>query len=290
METRVNYVVVGIFVIVLGAFSFIAALWLSAGFQKKDYKTYEILMNEPVSGLSDQAPVKFNGVQVGFVKAISLNHHDPKQVRLLVKIEEGTPITTATVATLMAQGITGVTYIGLTIKGEEDGQPLKKQPGQRYPIIQSGPSLLVELDTAVRDLTNNIGDVTNSLKKILSDQNAQSLQNILINLDKVMSVFADNTDDLRQTLDNIKIISNNLALSSKDFPNLAAQLDKSAKALEQAGNETSSFFNEITPSTFNLMIQFNRLMDDFEQLSFEIKQDPSLLLRGKVSPVPGPGE
>jgi phospholipid/cholesterol/gamma-HCH transport system substrate-binding protein len=60
METKVNYVLVGGFVLVLGAALVAGILWLASGggFQKK-YDLYLALVGESVAGLNLNAPVKY---------------------------------------------------------------------------------------------------------------------------------------------------------------------------------------------------------------------------------------
>ncbi len=43
---------------------------------------------------------------------LNLSQEDPRRVEMLLNIEEGTPITVSTAATLISQGITGNTYVG----------------------------------------------------------------------------------------------------------------------------------------------------------------------------------
>ncbi|MDP2786291.1 MAG: MCE family protein, partial [Sulfurimicrobium sp.] len=62
METKVNYTIVGLFVILLFAALVAGILWLSGGAQyRKTYDTYLAYMNESVSGLNLNAPVKYRG-------------------------------------------------------------------------------------------------------------------------------------------------------------------------------------------------------------------------------------
>jgi phospholipid/cholesterol/gamma-HCH transport system substrate-binding protein len=61
-------------------------------------------MEESVSGLYVNAPVKFRGVEVGRVNALGLRPDNPQQVRITLAIESGVPITVDTVATLAFQG------------------------------------------------------------------------------------------------------------------------------------------------------------------------------------------
>lgn len=134
MEAKTNYTIVGVVVLILLVGLITTMLWLSIGFNQKKYTTYTVYMHEAASGLTQDAPVKYNGVQVGYVKEIRLNQNDPRQVEILLDIEEGTPVTTSTFATLNSQGITGVSYIGLSAS-TSNLTPITKMPGEPYPVI-----------------------------------------------------------------------------------------------------------------------------------------------------------
>lgn len=253
MGGRVNYTVVGIFVVAFVTAFIVIVLWLSVG-TRKTYDTYLVYMNEAVSGLTEQAPVRFNGVTVGFVKTIRLNPKNPKQVLLTLEIEEDTPITTSTVAVLMAQGITGVTYIGLKAN-TVDAPLLTQKPGEKYPVIPSEPSLLVELDTALREVSGDVNEVSSRIKNLLSEENLKSLQ---------------------QILQNLQIVSQSLSASSANIQNSIANVKQSS---QQVLPQLSEFMNELTQSSQYL-----------KQLLRELKDNPSLLIRGAASASKGPGE
>ncbi|MBP8120458.1 MAG: MCE family protein, partial [Burkholderiales bacterium] len=96
-----NYAVVGAFVLALGAVLVAGILWIASGgaFQKK-YDHYLAIMEESVSGLNLNAPVKYNGVEVGKVRSIALDPVKPQNVRLVFAIERGSPIKQNTLAVL----------------------------------------------------------------------------------------------------------------------------------------------------------------------------------------------
>ena len=141
MESKTNYTVVGVMVLFLILGLITAALWLSFGFDNKKYDIYTVYADEAVSGLSDDSVVKYNGVKVGLVDKIELNDIDPEEVKKQLKIVEGTPITIGTRATLINQGITGTTYLGLS-SNSSTLLPLEKTPGDPYPVIPYKRSFL----------------------------------------------------------------------------------------------------------------------------------------------------
>ncbi len=140
METNVHYAAVGAFVLSLIAALVLAIIWLSSGLSLQQYTTYQIFMQESVSGLNVDSAVEFNGVNVGSVKSIDIDHANPQLVILLISVKSSAPITHGTIATLQSRGVTGVTYIALKDKSE-DLVPLRAQKGEKYPVIRTGPSI-----------------------------------------------------------------------------------------------------------------------------------------------------
>ena len=120
-----NYARVGAFVLALGAALIAGALWPAAGgASKQAYELYLALVDESVAGLNLNPPVKYNGVDVGKVKAIHLDPDNPERVRLIFAIERGTLIKEDTVAALKTQGLTGIAYVELG-GGTRESPPLR---------------------------------------------------------------------------------------------------------------------------------------------------------------------
>lgn len=231
MESRVNYGLVGLFVLLLGIALVVFPLWLSSGLNRARYNFYTVYMNESVDGLSPNAPVKYNGVNVGNVADISLDSKNTQLVKLELKIKDNTPITTNTTATLRSQGVTGVAYIGLNGGVIQGAEPLKALPGQDYPVIPSTPSTMVRIDAAVTQLLGNINKLSSQLSSAFNPENELLL---------------------KQTLRNFN----------------------------QLGGQR-------LPET---LTQFQGVLNNLEGITQEVKQNPSILVRGKTAPRLGPGE
>ena len=156
MESKVNFAAVGVFVLILGTLLVGSVLWLSSGkFYGKSYDTYLAYMSESVSGLSLDAPVRYRGVQVGSVRGVKLAPGSAEQVQLTLDIEHGTPVKQDTVAVLRVQGLTGIAHVELS-GGSRDSPVLKPGSGEKHPVIRTGPSLMLRLDTAVTALLTNL--------------------------------------------------------------------------------------------------------------------------------------
>ena len=293
MEFKAHYTIVGAFVVVFTTAAIALGLWLSVGFQLKPYEIYEVFMNEAVSGLSEQAPVKFNGVQVGRVRSIRLNILNPQQVRLLLDIEEGTPITVSTVATLRSQGITGIAYIGLSAE-RAHAEPLHTLSGQRYPVIAAAPSLLFQLDTTFRDLTKNINGVAVAIRKALSPENRVVFTQILANTNQFLQILAQNKNNLQVILTQFAKASQTLPLLVKTSQNTVQSLkhasDATADAMQAGGQAFDQVSAQTLPEASHLIEQLEALATHLEALSETLEEDPSLVIRGSKAPKLGPGE
>lgn len=272
METNVHYTVVGAFVILLTSAIILAVIWLSSGFSLAQYSNYLVYMQESVSGLNTDSPVEYNGVNVGVVKSINLDPKDPHLVELLLSININTPITRGTVAILTSRGITGVAFIALKDTGT-DLRPLIAQPGHPYPVIPTAPSIFTRLDIALRKLSNNIQTVANSLQALLDKDNLKSIKDILANLSKVTGTLSDNSEKLNTILLN----------TTKASAQLTPLLNSSTTTMKMIQTQT-------LPATYHLLNNLDDVTRTLQAVSVQLKQNPSILIRGAAPGAPGPGE
>ncbi|MEO8331255.1 MAG: MlaD family protein, partial [Gallionella sp.] len=196
METKVNYAVVGGFVLVLGAALIAGILWLaSGGGVQKKYDLYLALVGESVAGLNLNASVKYRGVEVGKVRDIRLDPDNPEQVRLIFAIERGTPIKQDTEAVLKSQGLTGIAYVELD--GGSLASPLLRAaaPGE-YPVIRTKPSLSTRLETVITSVLAKLDATSDSVNKILGDENLVAFNSTLADLSVVARTLAARKDSI----------------------------------------------------------------------------------------------
>lgn len=272
METNVNYTVVGAFVIIIIVAIVLAIIWLSSGFTFEAYSTYMVYMQESVTGLNIDSPVEFNGVNVGQVKSMELNHKNPQLVELLLSVKSSTPVTRGTIATLNTKGITGITYIALKDKST-DLRRLVAEPGQPYPVIPTSPSLFVRLDTALKQLSTNLRKVTESIQSVLDPENQKSIKETLHNVQQITANLAANGDRFNR-------IFNNMSKASQEFTPLLISTRATIRTLQL----------QTLPVTYRLLSNLEDVSRTLSQVTTEIKQNPSILIRGAAKPPPGPGE
>ncbi|MFN7098053.1 MAG: MlaD family protein, partial [Gammaproteobacteria bacterium] len=299
-EVTAHYTRVGLFVIMLTVILIIGGLWLSVGLSGKSYNDYVVYMHESVSGLSTKAPVKYNGVEVGYIDHIDLYRKNPQKVRILLAIEEGTPIYNGTRAVLETQGLTGIAY--LELKGGVVSQGLLvAKPGKKYPEIASAPSLLFRLDSALDNLTTNIKDISSSLKDFLNPQNAQAVQNTLQNFSTISNNLEQNSEKLDQIIDNAQITLKNTAVASQQLPSVMTSIKQSSDQLAASANKANVLLtngatamqtvnNELMPQIISSMTNIQDIINNVKSVSQQMSEDPSVIVRGKVPAPAGPGE
>jgi len=308
METKVNLAVVGAFVLVLGIALIGGVLWLGGGKSfRVAYDTYLVYMSESVSGLSPDAPVRYRGVQVGRVRKIALAPNDAEKVQLTLDIERGTPIKQDTFAVLQSQGLTGIAHVELS-GGSRDSPRLSAPPNEEYPVIASGPSLMLRLDTQVSALLTNLNRSSERFNALLDDRNRRVLGQTLANLEVVSHTLADRAaainegvTDAARTMQNTVRLTGELSQLVERVRRSADAFDRmtdegaragasAARAMESARVGMNAFSGETLPEAQTLVGELRSLTVSLKQLSDELERDPSMLLRGKAPARRGPGE
>jgi len=308
VETKINYPLVGAFVLVLGALMVVGVLWLASGgsWQKK-YDFYLAVVDESVAGLNLNAPVKYNGVDVGKVHRIELDSVNPQRVNLLFAIERGTPIKQDTIAVLKIQGLTGIAYVELS-GGAAGSPPLTTTPGNPYPVIQTKPSLSARLENVLTSVLAKLDSTSSSINAILSDENRAAFTSVLADMATVARTIAARKDTIDSGLKNA---ARTLENTSRGTAQMAAVVDRigvSANAVAKMGDEVSlasastgktvvsvgadvkRFSAETLPELERLLGELSTLSSSLRRLTEQTERDPRGLLFGR-KPVPnGPGE
>lgn len=322
-EVRARWLLAG----VLLAAAAIAAGWF--GFGARRGVTYEIRSRDAVSGLVKGAPVEFHGVEVGTVRSVELA--GPRAVRILVRVRRDTPVSSTTVATitgrgLAARGFTGYVYVSLE-DGERPGTPLARPRDARYPVIAAGPARSANLDVSVRQLDDNVQQVTALLQTLLDPQTVVSLKQSLASLEQVTHTLATEDARVRELIENAQRASAQLgpllqasnaaatSLQTQVLPqarSALAQIDAlSASANErldvilrnaqdastrlppllQTGNEAvQSLQAQILPQAQRTLVRLDHVSISLDATVDRIRRNPSVLLRGPGRAPAGPGE
>lgn len=294
--------------LVLGAALIAGVLWLASGgaFQKK-YDLYLAIMDESVSGLNMNAPVKYNGVEVGKVRGIQLDAANPDRVRLKFAIERGTPIKEDTVAVLKTQGLTGIAYVELA-GGTRESPPLLAAGEDDYPVIRTKPSLSARLENVLTTVLAKLDRTTSNIDAILSDENRLAFSSALADIAVVTRTFAARKDTIDDGITSAARTFDNSARVAAQLGPVIDRVGRGADAVEKMGVETAAASQsasktitavgtdvqritaETLPELDRLLGELNVLSASLRRLSAQTERSPNSLVFGR-SPVPdGPGE
>jgi phospholipid/cholesterol/gamma-HCH transport system substrate-binding protein len=305
METKVNFALIGVFVLILSALLISGVLWLSSEKSyRKAYDTYLVHMDESVSGLSQDAPVRFRGVPVGGVRGIRLAPDNPELVELTLDIEHGTPVKQDTVAELVTQGLTGISHVELS-GGSRNHPLLLPAPGEKYPLIRTKPSTLLRLDNAISPLLINLNRSSENFNALLNDENRIALHRTLVNLEQLTGALAKRSAAIdaglkyaSQTMQNTARLT---AQAELELPRLQKRIQRSADTfdhvLAEAARTESSVSDtlegmraETLPEARQAIADLRELTATLLRLSVALERNPGMLIQGRPITPPGPGE
>ena len=304
MEEKVNFAVVGAFVLVLTTALIGGVLWLSSGASyRKVYDVYQTYMKESVSGLNLNAPVRYRGVEVGRVRKIALAPGNVEQVQLTLDIERATPVKVDTVAILQSQGLTGLAYVELT-GGNRDSPELKAQPDEKYPVIKAGSSLMTRLDSAITTLLANLNRTSENFNALMDEDNRHAAKNTLKDIEVLSRTLAARSSQIDASLTNAARTMENTARLTDELPMLVQRVQRSADTFDHMSSElaragtrasntiddTRQFTGETLPEVHQMVIELRDLTGSLRHFSGELEQNPSMLLYGKPATLKGPGE
>jgi len=162
MEKDANYFTIGVFVSVtlLALVGF--SIWLAGVHDFAPHARYTVYFTDPISGLDEQATVKYKGVEVGKILGMRLSPGRNDLVKVDIEVKKSTPVRAQTVAAVTTQGITGQSYIDLTTPAN-DNDPPKLVSGEKYPVLQGTQSKLAkfmdELPRVADRLQNTLSSV-----------------------------------------------------------------------------------------------------------------------------------
>lgn len=307
MEKQINHAMVGLFVILLGAAWLAISLWLALGDFSVQYQTYRMYLDESVSGLYLDAPVKYRGVEIGKVSEISLNPDVSGQVQLTLDIESSAPIKEDTIAVLTLQGLTGIAFVDLT-GGSQESPSLQVQQGADYPVIQTGPSFFSRLDTSGTELMANLNVLVNGLARVVDVGGEQTLREILENIRKITAALAGRRTELEHSVRDAARLLESGALAAEQLPVVLTQVEETAQAfeamaasvgaasesiniyVEHSGAGVQQFSQQTLPEFGTLISELHRLADTLQGIGSRLEDDPRVLMYGRDLEMPGPGE
>ena len=297
----------------------LAAGWFAAVSSR--HTTYELRTREAVSGLIEDAPVEFHGVEVGRVAQVELT--GPASVRVLLHIRREAPISSATVATITSRGLaskgfTGYVYVALEDDGSVARSVTMAQAGE-YPQLRTAPARSVNMDSAMNQVNENVQSMTRLLQAALDARTLASMKESLDSVQKVARTLDANTERMNTILANAERATTRLgplleassqaagAMQNQLVPKayqafdnldrLSTAIDAQARQaadrlqplLESSHDTARALQTQVLPEAHEAVSNLNRLSTSLRDATARIERDPSVLVRGTARRS-GPGE
>lgn len=322
MESRVNYIAIGTFIILFTVALVSFAFWLGKYNQdERQYRRYKVFITESVSGLAPEAAVKFHGVDVGKVESIRINPHNSEEVELTLKIKKETPIKTDSNALLKFYGITGLAFI--EIAGGTKGAPLLSNGNDSVATIPSSPSLIQRLDESLSNVASKLSATLDRADRLFSDQNVENVARSLEHLRSLTAQIDTYQGEIKTLLRQTAALENNASESLQEMKGAAGSVKTASgnfntlvqtkmattlESLEATSKKSHSLIQKLEASVERgdydirsiaapangeitiLLEETKTLSNEMEATLRTLRESPSDLLFKKSTPKPGPGE
>lgn len=310
MENRTYAIAVGLFTLLLSLFLLFSFWWLSG--DHKNNSAYTIVSPLPVTGLSVESAVKFRGVNVGKVTAISLDRTTKNIIRIDIRVMDDLKLSEGSNAKLRMQGVTGLAFIDLDDSDDAsipllaEGGEIPLQPSMIDKLLDDGPLLVSQIET----LLQSSNALASSANQLLSSVDHEKLNQALTNLElasrklepllntatttfermgnmaseKNQAMLSETLSSMQKTADAAHPLLGELNNTAREFRSMAQEIGQNSRQLSHTLNhETLPRIHELTRHMNQDLIQFSELLDNLEQ-------HPQSLLLGKPPARPGPGE
>jgi phospholipid/cholesterol/gamma-HCH transport system substrate-binding protein len=315
MENKAHALAAGIFVAVLTALVLALAAWLTRDTGARD--SYEISTRESVSGLQEQAPVRFRGIDVGKVSKIRFDPKIPGNVLVRLEVDRETPLTRDSFATLSYQGVTGLAFVQLS----DDGRPAPRlvPNDEAPPRIPLRPGLLQRLEEKGEVILERVQAAAERVNTLLDDNNqrriAAALENIARasesanqlarNLDTTLTRRLDPAlAEASTTLRGVQKAAQQVGESAQQVGQAAAQFGQTAQRLNASGGPfdrisdgTDALAGAAETMSVSTLPRLNRAADDTGRAARTLGRtlsgfgdNPQAFIYGEGRARPGPGE
>ena len=192
-------------------------------------KGYEInIVFNDIQGLLKQAKVQVAGVNVGYVKDITL---DDGRARVTVWLDKDVKIYKDTGAFIFSSGIIGVKFIQLS-------------PGTRTTgLLKNGDTIVgvdpISIDKMFDKTQMAVNSLLDSIRGITTDS---SIKTIIANLDKFSADLKNSSKDFKQITTNLKGVSSDIKKISSDgrIEQIMKKTDSAISSLEKISKKVES--------------------------------------------------
>lgn len=242
MENKAHALAAGTFVLVVAALLLGLATWLSRDKQVGDI--YELSTAESVTGLSEQAAVRFRGITVGKVTHIGFDPLNKGHVLLRISVDKNLPLTRSTYGTLGYQGVTGLAFVQLDNDGDSDiALATDEDEPTRIPLR---PGLLSKFADQGSFILEQVQQVSERVSELLSPANQQAIMGSV-------KAIGDSATQLGEASQRIQgILDAQLGPQRTNIPALVSTTQDTMRTLQSTATELSATARAATETAQSL--------------------------------------
>ncbi|MBK8457520.1 MAG: MCE family protein [Phyllobacteriaceae bacterium] len=277
METKANYILVGVFALLTIVVGFAFIYWEMTSTQGIGTAALRIEIPGSAAGLDKGSPVTFNGVRVGDVTRLAIDPARPAVALVDIVVDRETPIRASTKAAMSFTGLTGsagIAFSGgaanepnLLDEAEKAGETLVivAEPSGLADIMDTAREVLARADKATAGIEQLVADVREPLTKTaanaekLSDtlaRNADNIDKFLASAGKLSDQLGGISTELETTLkearelldavdkEKVKTIVGSVESTMKRIDEASVGIDKVVKGVDEAAASVKTFAND----------------------------------------------
>ena len=207
MESRANYIVIGIFTIVTLFIMLGFVWWLTSSPGSADRSQIQVVFPGPVTGLNTGNQVLFNGIKIGGVDRISFDENNPERVIATISVGSNTPLRTDTTVTLGLSILSGIAHIEFT-GGSADAQLLLDS--------EDTPTIYAER-SRVEGLIIGVEDVIQDFHRMVQN-NETKINNTVSNVERFTQALSRNSE-------GVEVFMSHMAEATEAFTGLASRMN-----------------------------------------------------------------
>lgn len=234
METRANYVIVGIFtlVAVLAAFGFV--YWTSGVGDRGELSTLRFRIPGSASGLTRGSVVLFNGIKVGDVTRVYIDVSNPSVAIADAQVDRLTPITRSTQADVGLAGLT-TGQANIEMRGGNPAEPnlldLAEDEGT-IAEMTANPSAVSNLLESAQNIFHRADSVLSDLEGLASEARGPIIQT-LRNVEEFSGALSRNADGIDAFLASVTSMSQTLSSVSDKLESSLVAVEDLIKAVDR---------------------------------------------------------
>jgi len=269
METKANYVIVGIFTIVAIFAAFAFVYWTATVGDRGETAPLRVHILGSAAGLGPGSEVLFNGIKVGTVQRVYIDLNDPTLAIADTEIDRLTPITKSTKADIGIAGLTGQSKIELRGANLEEPKLLDvAEETHRIAEITANPSAVSNLLETAQDVFTRADKVLTNIDGFIGDVR-QPLTNTFNNAEKFSQALADNADGVDTFLASVTKLANQLAGASDKLDSTLTAAEDLLKSVDR--DQVRNIVDNVETVTRNLSEASNHIGDVVDHVDGAVK-------------------